>query len=109
MSIDGTFGPAAMAGVSTYPYSVSQRLYPDDFSALVAGTIDHPYLCTANSNGSTPFNVMTGTAYDGERLLGSASTRWCTEQDAAFTPKSIVQAKTMLASGVRSELRQFIS
>ena len=36
--IDGDTGPP-MIGVSTYPYSVAQKLYKDDFEQMVASTI----------------------------------------------------------------------
>ena len=41
-AIDGDHGPK-MTGVTTYPYSQAQKLYIEDFRALVAGSIDHPF------------------------------------------------------------------
>ena len=52
--IDGDTGPP-MIGVSTYPYSVAQKLYKDDFEQMVASTITHPYISTTNmGQGSCP-------------------------------------------------------
>ena len=109
MNISGEFGPAAMTGVQSYPYTPSQRLYRKDFQALVAGTIDHPYLTTASSVGSTPFNIMTGSGYDGERLQGSRAQKWNSEASAQFVPRSYAAAKATSTFGIRSEQVQFVS
>lgn len=61
-SIDGEYGPA-MIGVTTYPYSRSQRQYIMDFRALVAGTITHPYMSTASHgtpSTSVPHDLLAG-------------------------------------------------
>ena len=58
--IDGDTGPA-MIGVSSYPYSISQSVYREDFEMLVASTITHPYISTTNMGaGSCPHNLLTG-------------------------------------------------
>ena len=58
--IDGDTGPA-MIGVSSYPYSISQSMYREDFEMLVASTITHPYISTTNMGaGSCPHNLLTG-------------------------------------------------
>jgi hypothetical protein len=100
--IDGVLGPP-MSGVQTYPYSVSQRLYHEDFKALVAGTITHPFMITARPVGSTPHNLLSGSNFDGDRLLGGRAGRWTSEQDRAYVRQSLVAGKRSIASGVRSE------
>ena len=110
MSIDGTVGGAAQLGVQNYPYKITERLYHEDFSALVAGTITHPYLCTTKmSAGSTPYDLMTGSSYDADRLSGWAAPRWRSEMETAYTPKDFVLAKEMPASGIRGEQIRFVS
>ena len=97
MLITGAHGPAPMVGVLTYPYSPAERLYYDDFSALVARTIDHPYMITTQSSaGSTPHDLLAASAY-------TYRSKWQTEHMNAFQPKSYVEAKTTLAAGIRSE------
>ena len=62
--ITGERGPAPMSGVATFPYTVSQRLYQKDFNAVVAYTIQHPYMATAKPCGSTPHNILSGSAFN---------------------------------------------
>ena len=109
LSIDGIIGGAAMTGVQNYPYNPSQRLYHEDFSALVAGTITHPYLCTTKSSGSTPYDLMSGSSYDADRIRGWAAPKWRTEQETAYQPKNHIAAKEMLSSGIRGEQMRFMS
>ena len=59
--ISGELGPAPMRGVQTFPYTVPQRLYHKDFSAVVASTIQHPFMTTAKPCGSTPHNILSGS------------------------------------------------
>lgn len=61
-NIDGELGPK-MIGVTTYPYSNPQRQYLQDFRALAAKTITHPYIATAGNNtGSSPHDLLAGAA-----------------------------------------------
>lgn len=67
-NIDGEMGPK-MIGVTTYPYSNPQRLYLQDFRALVANTITHPYMATTGFNvGSAPHDILAGAALDRPRM-----------------------------------------
>ena len=60
--IDGDTGPP-MIGVSTYPYSVAQKLYKDDFEQMVASTITHPYIAGTSFNvNSAPHDLLEGSA-----------------------------------------------
>ena len=52
-----------MAGVLTCPLSATEKLYADDFRLITAGRLAHPYTNVSNASGSTPFNLLTGTAY----------------------------------------------
>ena len=94
--ISGEQGPAPMRGVQTYPYGGFQRLYHRDFSAIAAGTIQHPYMATANSAGSTPHNILTGTNFADKAYLTS-------DHDITFTPKDYVASRQTKGSGIRSE------
>ena len=73
-----------------------QRLYHRDFSAIAAGTIQHPYMATANSAGSTPHNILTGTNFADKAYLTS-------DHDITFTPKDYVASRQTKGSGIRSE------
>lgn len=101
-AIDGDSGPA-MIGVSSYPYSATQRNYIDDFEMLVASTITHPYIgSTCFNKGSSPHNLMRGSnfapSYD---IFQSTAAR-------SWVPKSYKQAFNTKASGVRSEQVRFL-
>jgi len=62
--IFGESGGAPMAGVCSCPLSTAQRVYGDDFQQINAGLLAHPYSnITSNHSGSTPYNLITGTAY----------------------------------------------
>ena len=66
--IDGDYGPK-MTGVISYPYSRSQKLYMDDFRALVAGSIDHPYVVSTGFNtASIPYDLLSGSNFDDDRM-----------------------------------------
>ena len=91
-----------MIGVTTYPYTRSQREYLDDFQALCATTIDHPYMATTAFNrSSVPHDLLYGSNFDDDRL--GPMKKWLSEQKLAFVPKDLVAAKNLKASGVRSE------
>ena len=77
--------------------TVSQRLYYEDFSAAVASQVTHPYLVTAKPGGSTPHNLLSGSA------MGSPARGWRSEQEVSFTPMDLIASKFAKASGVRSE------
>lgn len=94
--ISGERGPAPMTGVQTFPYTVSQRLYHDEFSAIAAATIQHPYMATAKPCGSTPHNILSGSAISDRTVRVS-------EQTHAYSYKSSTASKKMPGSGVRVE------
>ena len=85
-----------MSGVLTFPYTVSQRLYQRDFSAVAASTIQHPFMVTAKPTGSTPHNILSGSGF-------SDKTTGVSEHDHAYRAKSFVASRAAAASGVRSE------
>lgn len=107
-NIDGEMGPA-MIGVTTYPFSRSQRLYLQDFRALVAGTITHPYMSTASHGTpgtSVPHDLLAGSNFDDDRM-GGFEKKFRSEHSRAYTVLDararIVLAKTAASCGVRSE------
>ena len=85
-----------MSGVQTYPYTVSQRLYNREFSAIAAYTIQHPYMATAKPCGSTPHNILSGSGF-------ADTAPHMTEAESQYGYKSYVQAKQAKASGIRVE------
>ena len=97
--IRGELGPAPMTGVMTFPYTVSQRLYHQDFSAIAAATIQHPFMATAKPIGSTPHNLLTGSAF-------SDSSAFTSEAQHEYGYKSYTLTRQMQASGVRVEQQQ---
>ena len=102
--IDGDIGPAPMGGVIHYPYSSAQRLYLDDFRASVSNTLTHPYVTSAVSgSGSVPYHLLSGSAFDDDKMAQLKN--WKTEHDREYVPKSVVAAKQIKATGVRSECR----
>ena len=101
--IDGDEGPA-MIGVTTYPYTRSQKEYLDDFQSLVATTIDHPYMATTAFNrASVPHDLLYGSNFDDDRL-GGIEKKWRSEYSHAYVKKDHVWAKKRESSGVRSEV-----
>merc|ERR1712087_731219 len=51
-------------GVINCPLTTGQKLYRDDFQTICSNHIGHPYTTTtSNHSGSTPYNILTGTAY----------------------------------------------
>ena len=105
--IDGDLGPP-MVGVTTYPYTRSQREYLEDFQSLVASTITHPYMATTAFNRSScPHDILYGSNFDDDRL-GGMKKKWTSESRRAYVEKSIVASKKALGSGVRSECVQFL-
>ena len=96
-----------MIGVTTYPYTRSQTQYLDDFQALVATTIDHPYMATTAFNrASVPHDLLYGSNFDDDRL--HPEKKWTSEQRRFFVEKSYKASKNAPASGVRSEQFQFL-
>ena len=107
-NIDGEYGPE-MIGVTTYPYSRSQRQYLTDFRVLVAGTITHPFMATTGFNvGSVPHDLLAGSNFDDDRM-GGIEKKWRSEYRREYLQKSIIEAKSTLATGVRSECVQFLA
>lgn len=105
--IDGDIGPK-MDGVLTYPYTRSQQLYLEDFRALVASSIDHPFMTTTGFNSaSVPHDLLSGSNYDDDRM-GGIHKKWCSEYRREFLKKSIIESRQAGSSGVRSELVQFL-
>jgi hypothetical protein len=105
--IDGDEGPA-MIGVSTCPYTRPQKQYLDDFQSVVATTIDHPYMATTAFNrASVPHDLLYGSNFDDDRL-GGRERKWRSEYCRSYAPKSYVDSKRALCSGVRSEQFQFL-
>ena len=94
--IVGELGAAPMRGVQTFPYTVPQRVYHKDFSAIVASQIQHPYMATAKPCGSTPHNILSGSGYSDKSACVS-------EHDSAYSYKSFVAARQAKPSGVRVE------
>jgi len=100
-NIDGELGPK-MVGVTTYPYSHPQRQYIQDFRALAAKTITHPYIATAGNNtGSSPHDLLSGTNFDDDRF--SAQKKWRSEAARSYIRKSHVESKAAYGCGIRSE------
>jgi hypothetical protein len=109
-TIDGDRGPA-MVGVTTYPYTRSQRYYLEDYRALVASSIDHPYMATTGFNmSSVPHGVLSGMNYDDDRMqvVAGRDGKWHSECKLSYPRRSYVEAKNMAASGVRGEQIQFL-
>lgn len=105
--IDGDSGPP-MSGVTTYPYSRAQQLYLEDFRALVAGSIDHPFMSTTGFNvGSVPHDLLSGSNFDDDRM-GGIHKKWNSEYSRSYPFKSYHAAKNAAPSGVRSEQVQFL-
>lgn len=106
-TIDGDRGPA-MVGVTSYPYTRAQRYYLEDFRALVASSIDHPFMATTAFNkSSVPHELLSGSNYDDDRM-GGIGKKWSSEYKRSFPIKSYVEAKNASSSGVRSEQFQFL-
>ena len=108
--IDGDNGPA-MVGVSTYPYTRAQREYLSDFQALVASTIEHPYMATTAFNrSSVPHDLLYGSNFDDDRF--AVQKKWKSECRRSYHVEDararIVQSKRAAGSGVRSECVQFL-
>ena len=102
--INGEKGPAPMIGVIKYPYSTFQRVYGEDFRAMVSRDITHPFINSAMPGaGSMPHNLLSGHNFDDNQsnLLISESMR-------EYTKKDLVAHKNTLATGVRSECTQFL-
>ena len=105
--IDGETGPP-MTGVLNYPFSTSQRLYLSDFRAMASSTVTHPFVTTTvASAGSIPFNILSGSAFDDDKIAGCPN--WRSETTREYVPRSIAQARATLPTGVRSECVQFLS
>ena len=77
-----------------------QKLYHDEFSAVVAGRITHPFLTTSAKSGSLPFNILSGSNFNEESMAGAAHPRWKTEQSTQFYKKSPDRKS---GAGVRTE------
>ena len=93
-----------MIGVTTYPYSIPQSVYRQDFETLVASTITHPYISMTTFNqGSSPHNVLTGSNF------GATHSYFETESMRSYKPKSYHEAFNTKASGIRSESVRFVS
>ena len=108
--IDGDVGPA-MVRVSTYPYTRAQREYLSDFQAVVAHTIEHPYMATTAFNrSSVPHDLLYGSNFDDDRF--AVQKKFKSECRRAYhveDPRArIVQSKRAMGSGVRSECVQFL-
>lgn len=105
-AIDGETGPP-MTGVTTYPYARFQTPYINDFRAVIANTVTHPFMATTAFNAaSSPHDLLSGTAFD-EGKLGR-EVKWKTEYKRAFIEKSYVQAVRAHANGLRSEEMMFV-
>jgi len=91
---------APMAGVTTYPYKVNERLYHEDFAGVVASRITHPFLTTAVHEGSLPFNILSNSAYDEGVIAGANGSRWHTEQASQYYAKTPIRSS---GAGTRTE------
>ncbi len=100
-TIDGQFGPV-QTGVVRYPYSTPERLYKSDFRAIVSNRLTHPYCLTAKAGaGSIPFNILSGSNYDDDKV--NAAANWVSEQERSYTVKSLTIGKSIEPTGVRTE------
>ena len=92
-----------MIGVATYPYTVLQNLYREEFETLVASTITHPYISMTTFNqGSAPHNILTGSNFS------SGAADWTSETQRSFVPKSYTESFNAKAFGLRSEELLFV-
>lgn len=54
---------APMRGVTAFPFEKQQAAYVEDFAAVVASQLIHPYQSiTENNADSTQYNIITGSA-----------------------------------------------
>ena len=104
--IDGDTGPA-MIGVSTYPYSVAQKLYKDDFEQMVASTITHPYIAGTSFNvNSAPHDLLEGSAL--KNVDRGNIHKWVSTYKRDYVPKDVKEAFNAKAVGLRSEQAVFV-
>jgi len=59
----GQSGGAPMAGVISLPLNTSEKIYKADFQSIYSNKVGHPFTTTTCSSGSTPHNILTGTAF----------------------------------------------
>jgi len=105
-AIDGETGPP-MTGVTTYPYARFQTPYLDDFRAVIANTVTHPFMATTSNNAaSSPHDLLSGTAFD-EGKLGREQ-KWKTEYKRSYVEKSYVASVSARPNGLRSEEMMFV-
>ena len=104
--IDGDTGPP-MIGVSTYPYSVAQKLYKDDFEQMVASTITHPYIAGTSFNvNSAPHDLLEGSAL--KNVDRGNIHKWVSTYKRDYVPKDVKEAFNAKAVGLRSEQAVFV-
>ena len=102
--IDGENGPAPMIGVIKYPFSTGQKVYIQDFRAMVSRDITHPFITSAvPGSGSMPHNLLSGHNFDDNQ-----SNLLVSEQMREYGKKDLVAHKSVMATGVRSECVQFL-
>ena len=94
-------------GVIKYPYSTAQKLYLNDFRAISAGQVTHPYVNTTTAGaGSIPFNILSGSNFDDDKVNGAKN--WHSESFREFVPMSLTASAKVQGTGVRSECVQFL-
>jgi len=104
--IDGVTGPP-MTGVATYPFSANERHYKEDFRALVASQVTHPFMAITSFNvPSVPHHLLRGSAFDDGKLCKHKE--WSSEYKRAYPQKSATVAFKMRANGLRSEEMMFV-
>ena len=104
--IDGDTGPP-MIGVSTYPYSVAQKLYKDDFEQMVASSITHPYIAGTSFNvNSAPHDLLEGSAL--KNVDRGNIHKWVSTYKRDYVPKDVKEAFNAKAVGLRSEQAVFV-
>ena len=100
-TIDGQYGPEQL-GVVRYPYSTSERLYKNDFRAIVSNRLTHPYCLTCKKGaGSIPFNILSGSNFDDDKV--NAAANWISEQERSYVLKSLTAGKSIEPTGIRTE------
>ena len=100
-TIDGQYGPEQL-GVVRYPYSTSERLYKNDFRAIVSNRLTHPYCLTCKKGaGAIPFNILSGSNFDDDKV--NAAANWISEQERSYVLKSLTAGKSIEPTGIRTE------
>ncbi len=102
-SIDGDLGPP-MLGVQKFAYSRNELLYHEEFEEVLYSQVEHPFMATTSSQtGSSPHNLISGTALSDAFNAGAKDSMWKSEKNIAYTPIDHSAAAKAPRLGVRSE------